>query len=539
MRDWLLGQTKSERMEDITADKNQNLPLQENFSFPNIPNRLNRLLWLLCISGGLLALVGILQRLDGTPKLLWLYERERFGTPEQSFGPFGYRGNAASYLNMILPICIGLFMTSITRKKFKLGIKKYKTNDMHYLLIPISVIVIAGQLINLSRGGALVLGMTFVIGFAILLFKPYSLSKYQRFGVAFFLLVCTFIAFFVGIDALLKRFESSSYNPWYKTSIALPNFGEEITYECTLPEPPYNMDRTLFQFSNSRNQSFLKSFLRTTLSKEGDLSIILFNKLTNSYIASTFTNITEHISDGKLILSMSRTDGGMEVKAGGISLKGIETTYGNMPPGWTLPVVPSEILAYTKASVKKSAPELESQLLLIQPRLLDSITEDQNTETIEIDFDKKLTWLELFSRLSSRGRIYVTSWEMLKAHKWFGSGAGTLATAYFIYHPADENWEAWVHCDWLEYGINLGFWGMFPGFLLVFITIFPSKHTSALPISAWIVISLYLSIGGCLMHALIDFPLQVVSTTHLFIILCLLKMQISNINLSLNRSKNI
>ena len=484
-------------------------------------------------------MVGILQRLDGTPKILWLNERERFGTSEQSFGPFGYRGNAASYLNMILPICIGLFMTSITRKKFKFGINKHKTNDMHYILIPISVIIIAGQLMNLSRGGALVLGMTLVVGFVILLFKPYLLSNYQRFGAAFFLLVCAIVSYFIGFDALLKRFDSSSYDPWYKSSIVLPNFKEEITYECTLPEPLYDMDGTLFQFSNSRNQTFLKSFLRINLSKEGHLSVILFNKSTNSHIASTYTNITEHISVGKLSLSMSRTDEGMEVKASGISLKGIETTYGNMPPGWTLPVVPNEILAYTKASVKEGGQKLKSHLLIIQPRLLDSMTENQNTEKIEIDFDKKLTWWELLSRSSARGRIYTKSLEMLKAHKWLGSGAGSWATAYLIYHPEDEAWEAWAHCDWLEYGINFGFWGMIPAFLLVCFTMSSSKNTSGIPTSEWIVIALYLSIGGCLIHALIDFPLEVVSITHLLIILCLLKMLVRNLKFGLNPSKDI
>ncbi len=53
--------------------------------FPN--KRMSILLWGLIINSGVLAMVGIVQRLDGTDKLLWIfdYDSNRVGA---SFGPY-------------------------------------------------------------------------------------------------------------------------------------------------------------------------------------------------------------------------------------------------------------------------------------------------------------------------------------------------------------------------------------------------------------------------------------------------------------------
>ena len=70
--------------------------------------RMHHLLWAVSISSATLALTGIIQKLDGTDKLLWLFRnhlKDGFG----SFGPFPYQGSAAQFLNLMWPIVFGFW----------------------------------------------------------------------------------------------------------------------------------------------------------------------------------------------------------------------------------------------------------------------------------------------------------------------------------------------------------------------------------------------------------------------------------------------
>ena len=71
-----------------------------------IPPRLADLLWLLILSGGLMAIVGVLQREVHTPKLLFLRLPEVNREAFTQFGPFAYRANAGQYFNLLWPVCL-------------------------------------------------------------------------------------------------------------------------------------------------------------------------------------------------------------------------------------------------------------------------------------------------------------------------------------------------------------------------------------------------------------------------------------------------
>ncbi len=116
-----------------------------------LPSRLRCLFWVLCINGGDLALEGILQRLDGTNKLLWIVEPRINNTAEAQFGPYAYRSNTATYLNLVWPLCLGFFLVS--RKAP--GAMKLGTNS-DLLLLPCTVLIAAAPIISTSRGGAIV-----------------------------------------------------------------------------------------------------------------------------------------------------------------------------------------------------------------------------------------------------------------------------------------------------------------------------------------------------------------------------------------------
>ena len=120
--------------------------------------RLKRLLFLICLNGGALALECILQRIyygDYRGKLLFLVEPGINSGNLAQFGPFAYRSNAASYLNLIWPLGLGLFI-QLGRENLDYG-KRRIGNGPELLLIPCTILAASGPIISSARGGALVM----------------------------------------------------------------------------------------------------------------------------------------------------------------------------------------------------------------------------------------------------------------------------------------------------------------------------------------------------------------------------------------------
>ncbi|MDA7682344.1 O-antigen ligase family protein [bacterium] len=523
VRDWLLGKTRTERMESTSEEDDSQHMSQEEISVPSIPIRLKRLLWLLCISGGLLALVGIIQRLDGTPKLLWILERERFGSPTQGFGPFGYRGNGASYLNMILPLSVGFLMWMIQYAKSVRMKTGRKSSESHFTLIPAICMMVAAPFVSLSRGGFVVLGFMSIMGIIWVILKPNLLKGRQKAGIGILLLAGIGLSYYIGWEPLLKRFNSQ--NSWHETQIEAPNYEEKVKYIGDLPAPPYDRNHTLFMITDSQSGKFRKSYFQAYLYKNGNLRIRLHDNLRKSSTYVTYTNLTEALKSGHLKLEFMRDATGIQTSVNETIVSGTEKTSGKNFPAWNHPVIPNEILTYKKATLKKGEPDLQSRLLWIEP--ISSQPElSQNKESIRLKLDETWSLSEIVSKMSSRDRIYEDSWRMAEDYSLLGCGSGAWATVYFLYHDADEAWDAWVHCDWLEYWINFGFFGTVPGFVLLILTSISFKAKSGITSHTWMHTALNLAITGCLLHALFDFPLQVISIMHLFIILCAVKFAI-------------
>ena len=173
VRDWLLGKTRQERHrqehgsggseseggEDEPGEfavRTHEAGAGSGHRVPRIPLRLRRLLWLICINGALVSLEGILQRLDGTDKLLWVLRPHFNIYAELQFGPYAYRANGAQYLNLIWPLAIGFWWT--LRRTARAGGRAggRRGGDAHVVLIPCAVITAAGPIVSTSRGAALV-----------------------------------------------------------------------------------------------------------------------------------------------------------------------------------------------------------------------------------------------------------------------------------------------------------------------------------------------------------------------------------------------
>jgi O-Antigen ligase len=143
VRDWLLGKAAAEQRPERRGGGSGAQARTEFF-----PARLRRLFWLLAINGGLLGLEAIIQRLEGSGKLLFLVRPQIHKTAATQFGPYAYYANASQYFNLLWPGCLGFWwMLHLSR-----GSKRYA----HHFVLLCCAIMAACPIISTSRGGALV-----------------------------------------------------------------------------------------------------------------------------------------------------------------------------------------------------------------------------------------------------------------------------------------------------------------------------------------------------------------------------------------------
>jgi O-antigen ligase len=97
----------------------------------------------------LLALVGFLKRLDLLPVSWWTYPHQ-LSTDYSISGPFGNRNHLAGYLEMVIPLVVGLFLA------------KKRRSPVFSVLLCLTVFLVAAHIFSFSRGGwlSLSLGLT-------------------------------------------------------------------------------------------------------------------------------------------------------------------------------------------------------------------------------------------------------------------------------------------------------------------------------------------------------------------------------------------
>jgi hypothetical protein len=222
-RDWLLGKTRRERFVAYQASTTSSEPARHALSGSagnpsrstgeggqswGVPDRLKRLLWVLSINGAALAMEGILQRLDGTNKLLWLVLPQINQAPDSQFGPYAYRSNAAQYLNLVWPLCLGFWY--LLRHAFqaaKRGRARIGTGA-HSVLLPCAVLMAAAPIVSSSRGGALVAVAGWIAALFILQFGTRRSHSGLRLGIGLMFLMIAGLGGFLGWSKLAPRLKS-------------------------------------------------------------------------------------------------------------------------------------------------------------------------------------------------------------------------------------------------------------------------------------------------------------------------------------------
>ena len=196
-RDWLKG--RSQRgLEFYSGDP----------SFPT--DRMLVFFWVLSISSAVLALVGILQRLDGGQKLLWWFDTSMRGG-DAAFGPYPYRSNGAQYLNLVWPITLGIWWV-IRRRTVERHYSSHRIGkDPQLLFLACAVLIAAGVVVANSRGGFLVL-VGLLLVFVVL--GSSSGKRQWRFKVGgLSAIFCGFLlGWWLGGDLILRRFYNEDFS---------------------------------------------------------------------------------------------------------------------------------------------------------------------------------------------------------------------------------------------------------------------------------------------------------------------------------------
>jgi len=122
---------------------------------------------------------------------------------------------------------------------------------------------------------------------------------------------------------------------------------------------------------------------------------------------------------------------------------------------------------------------------------------------------------------SNRSEIYRNSQQMAKDFPLFGSGPGSFAAIYQLYREEpNEMWQAHLHDDWLETRVSFGQFGFTIVVLMMSLVLARWFVPGGIACSWQFIATLWVGVGGCLVHAKFDFPLQVYSVLQLFLTLC-------------------
>jgi O-antigen ligase len=123
--------------------------------------------------------------------------------------------------------------------------------------------------------------------------------------------------------------------------------------------------------------------------------------------------------------------------------------------------------------------------------------------------------------LGGRLAAYKNAEGMGKDYPLFGSGAGTFASLYWLYRTdPDTEWCAYLHNDWLEWRITLGWIGFAPLLALLAGTFAHWFLGPGVPLPGLLAALVWLALAGSLVHARFDFPFRVHSVVTVFLLYC-------------------
>jgi O-antigen ligase len=175
--------------------------------------RLIRMSTIIVFSGILVALLGIVQKLGEAPKIYWFWE-PLFKKDATFFGPFVNPNHFAGYIEMVIPLSMGLFISKwryLGGSRFR-GIRgfliKVGTEEGCKLVLFgfLIALMVGALLLSSSRGGV----VSFLVSMACFLLLLTKKNKDRRTLLVAVVLLCSVLSLviWIGIRPLLEEFSS-------------------------------------------------------------------------------------------------------------------------------------------------------------------------------------------------------------------------------------------------------------------------------------------------------------------------------------------
>ncbi|MFQ5455317.1 MAG: O-antigen ligase family protein [Nitrospirota bacterium] len=239
------------------------------------------------ISGFMIAFFGIIQHYTWNGHIYWFRKLTYSGSP---FGPYVNKNHFAGYMEMAIPLGIGLLLKQGMKNPFPQTIEwrqiirwlEKKESNISILLLFALIIMISALFLSLSRGG--------IIGFLISMFFLTAILTRKRYykrytwGIIFSMLFLMIISLsWFGIDPLIDRFAMLKDGifrerlPIWKDTFGIirdyPLFGTGLaTFEYIFPE--YRASYSIIKFSHPENE-YIQILSETGII--GTIIIILVN----------------------------------------------------------------------------------------------------------------------------------------------------------------------------------------------------------------------------------------------------------------------
>lgn len=175
--------------------------------------KLMRISTIIVFSGIIVALLGIVQKVAGAPKIYWFWE-PLFKKDASFFGPFVNPNHFAGYMEMVIPLSIGLFIVKwghLSKDKLR-GTREFlitigNEEGCKLILFSFFIVLMVGALfLSSSRGGII----SFLGSMVYLLFMIIKREKgRQNIFIIIGLMVSVFsLLIWMGIRPLIEEFSS-------------------------------------------------------------------------------------------------------------------------------------------------------------------------------------------------------------------------------------------------------------------------------------------------------------------------------------------
>jgi hypothetical protein len=544
MRDWVSLASPAERR--LLAPDHRST--ESGDARHRLPHRLRKLLWILSINGGAVALVGILSTIDNPTRLLWLLPMEtRAGG---FFGPFYYRNNGAAYVNLIWPLCLGLWLTYGLRAARRGGLLASIGRSVSAILPLCFGLMLAAPFISNSRGGSIITvlllgsclpvlflslrrqgalmlmaGLTVLIGGGLgvwLAWEPLS----QRFFRDFF-------SYPTGVEEKLDQFT-------IRSTIRIPAvWGDEAASFAGLSDHP----RVLWDTPGSSTLSLRRAGLFQARFVESDRTRVLTLSATHPHLAEAGRTV-------ELIFTHRAGESSLHLNGEPLELQSTKSAA-----GFEWPEAPASKFLWVGrgagGSMKfnerievvtfldRSLPE--SQILA----LADSDPQPGSTFDFNPVGDP---WSELDPKprvsvrpytlspsqwtaagLGGRGELHAQSREMLAHYPaLLGAGPGTFARLFMVFRQTSDPTTDWfVHDDHLETRITFGLGGAALVYLGLLLCASAPLSRAGMGVPwYWLALAL-LGLAGALVHARFDWVFQTHALLFLGVVICAMLSAVS------------